>query len=181
MHAELDDILKPAQHNVQQSAPQTAELSVIVPTYNERGNVSELLKRLINVLEGTNWEVIFVDDDSSDGTLDELRALAQSDPRVRYLHRLNRRGLASAVTEGIQSTSSPFIAVIDADLQHDEQRLPEMLDQLKRTECDLVVGSRYVTSGGIGDWHKARAKLSQYGTWLTQKLTKTQLTDPLSG
>ena len=123
--------------------PETRLLSIVVPTFNERDNVSELVRRLEGVLWGVKWEVkwevVFVDDDSTDDTPQVLRALAQSNTHVRHLHRIGRRGLASAVVEGILSTSSPYVAVMDADLQHDEGRLPDMLDKLRTTDCDIVM------------------------------------------
>src|SRR5690606_22791792 len=100
-------------------SPRPPLLSIVVPTFNEHDNLCELVRRLDAVLEEIDWEVVFVDDDSTDGTPLALRALAQSDARVRHLHRIGRRGLASAVVEGILSTSAPFVAVMDADLQHD--------------------------------------------------------------
>ena len=126
------------------------ELSVIVPTLNERGNVGLLVDKLHQVLAGIEWEVIFVDDDSTDGTLDTLKDLARADPRVRFLHRIGRRGLSSACLEGMAASASPYIAVMDADLQHDETLLPRMLDSLRADEADLVIGSRYIEGGGVG-------------------------------
>ena len=122
------------------------ELSVVVPTYNERPNVGELIRRLDVALKDYRWEAVFVDDDSADGTADEVRALAQADSRVRCIQRLGRRGLSRAVIEGILSTSAPVVAVIDADLQHDETVLPAMLCRLRgdatQAPVDLVVARR---------------------------------------
>src|SRR5262245_24820483 len=120
------------------------ELAVVIPTFNERGNLSPLLDRLAAGLEGLSWEAIFVDDDSVDGTADSLREIAQRCPHVRVIQRIGRRGLASACVEGVLSSSAPYFAVIDADLQHDEVILPRMLDELKENNLDIVVGSRYV-------------------------------------
>ena len=102
-------------------------LSIIVPTFNEQDNVHELVHRIDRCLPGVDWEIVFVDDDSVDGTLKVLHDVSRTDPRVRYLQRIGRRGLASAVVEGILSTSAPYVAVMDADLQHDESILAEML------------------------------------------------------
>jgi dolichol-phosphate mannosyltransferase len=132
------------------------ELSVIVPTYKERENVPELVKRLGDVLAGLSWEVVFVEDDSPDGTSDMVRALAQNDVHVRCLQRVGRRGLASASIEGMLATSSPYLAVMDGYLQHDESLLPRMLETLRRDPIDIVVGSRYVEGGGLGDWAASR-------------------------
>src|SRR6476646_10504936 len=96
------------------------ELAVVVPTFNERDNVKPLLDHLEVALRELRWEVIFVDDDSPDGTADLLREIAQRRPEVRVIHRIGRRGLSSACVEGVLSSSAPYFAVIDADMQHDE-------------------------------------------------------------
>ena len=123
-------------------AARVPELSVIVPCYNERLNVAPMVDRLSAALSGIAWEAIFVDDDSPDGTTDEVRRIAQVDPRVRCIRRVGRRGLASAVIEGALASSAEYVAVIDGDLQHDETRLPAMLEALRSGQYDLVVGSR---------------------------------------
>ena len=119
------------------------ELAVVVPTFNERENVNQLLERLDVALKGIRWEVIFVDDDFPDGTAHLMREIAQHRAEVRIIHRIGRRGLASACVEGILSSSAPFVAVMDADMQHDEAILPQMLQLLKEKRLDIVVGSRY--------------------------------------
>jgi len=161
------------------------ELSVVVPTYNERPNVGELVRRLDAALHGHAWEVVFVDDDSPDGTASEVRALARTDPRVRCIQRLGRRGLSRAVIEGVLSTAAPVIAVIDADLQHDETVLPAMLARLHgRTSdapSDVVVASRYAAGGSLEGWDARRAGMSRLATTLANRLVATGLTDPMSG
>lgn len=158
-----------------------AELAVIVPTFNERDNLFELVTRLDQCLQGQAWEVIFVDDDSSDGTAAGVREIAQQDPRVRCLQRIGRRGLSSACVEGMLATSAPYLAVIDGDCQHDETVLPRMLEVLKRGEADVVVGSRYTAGGGIGTWQESRAKMSRVATRLSRAVIKHDLSDPMSG
>ena len=123
------------------------ELCVVVPTFNECDNVPILAARLASVLDGIAWEAVFVDDNSPDGTAEVVRSLAQRDPRIRCLRRIDRRGLSSACIEGILSTSAPFIAVIDGDLQHDEALLPRMLRQLREGPEDLAIASRYIGAG----------------------------------
>jgi len=157
------------------------QLSVIVPTFNERGNVAALVDRLEQALNGIRWEVVFVDDDSPDGTADAVREMAQVRPHVRCLHRIGRRGLSRAVVEGILATSSPYVAVIDADLQHDEALLPDMLERIRREPLDLIVGSRYCEGGSIGNWDTTRAKMSGFATSLARLIVKADLTDPMSG
>jgi dolichol-phosphate mannosyltransferase len=156
-------------------------LSIIVPTFNERDNVRELISRLDQCLAGLDWEIVFVDDDSRDGTVDVVRRLSRIDQRVRLLHRIGRRGLASAVVEGIQATTSPVIAVLDCDLQHDETLLPRMLERLLAANCDVVVASRYMQSGGVGDWNEGRQFVSRVATSLAGLLLRAELTDPMSG
>ncbi len=157
------------------------ELSIIVPTFNERENVEELVRRIDAALPGVAWEVVVVDDDSTDGTAGLVNDLARRDRRVRCIHRIGRRGLSSACIEGFLSSSAPYFAVIDGDLQHDERVLPAMLECLRGGEHDIVVGSRYVAGGGIGDWDARRAKLSRLSTTLAKKTLGVVLSDPMSG
>jgi dolichol-phosphate mannosyltransferase len=158
-----------------------AELSIIVPTFKESDNVTLLVERLDSVLEGIAWEVIFVDDDSPDGTTEIVRRLAASDPRVRCLRRVSRRGLAGACIEGMLSSSAPYVALMDADLQHDENLLPRMLATLKGGETDMVVGSRYIAGGNADVLSRRRSLLSRAAGWLARALTRIELTDPMSG
>jgi dolichol-phosphate mannosyltransferase len=162
-------------------ATQAPELSVIVPTFNERDNVAEIVQRLEASLSGNAWEVIFVDDDSPDGTAARAREIARTDPRVRCLQRIGRRGLSSACVEGMLASSAPFLAVMDADCQHDETVLPRMLEILKAGDTDIVVGSRYIEGGGIGSWTASRAKMSRFATRLGRTVMKQDLSDPMSG
>ena len=158
-----------------------ADISIIVPTFNERENVPVLIERLRVAMGPLAWEVVFVDDDSKDGTLAALSQAAREDPRVRYIHRLGRRGLSSAVVEGVQSTNTPLIAVMDADLQHDETLLPRMIEQFNDASLDLVVGSRYVQGGGTGEWTGQRQRMSHFATKLSHLVIKADLSDPMSG
>jgi dolichol-phosphate mannosyltransferase len=157
------------------------ELAIIVPTYNERDNVVPLLDKLAQALGGVSYEVIFVDDDSPDGTADAVRAIGASDPRVRVLQRVNRRGLASACIEGMMATAAPYIAVMDADLQHDERILPEMLAKLKAESLDIVVATRNAEGGGMGEFARRRVLLSHLGDRLSRSISHTSLSDPMSG
>ena len=157
------------------------ELSVVVPTFNERDNIEPLFVRLETALDGIAWEVIYVDDDSPDGSASRARELARRDPRVRCLRRLGRRGLASAVIEGMLASSAPYLAVIDADLQHDERLLPQMLETLRTQRLDIVIGSRHVAGGGLGGWDKRRAAISGIATRLARLVVPAGLADPMSG
>ncbi|HWW19421.1 MAG TPA: glycosyltransferase family 2 protein [Steroidobacteraceae bacterium] len=157
------------------------ELAVIVPTFKEVKNVPELVERLRQSLVGISWEVIFVDDDSPDGTSDCVREIARLDWRVRCLQRIDRRGLSSATIEGMHASSSPFLAVMDGDMQHDEQLLPDMLHALKSGNLDVVVGSRYVEGGTLGDFAARRVGMSKFATRLSRLVVPPALTDPMSG
>jgi len=156
-------------------------LSVVIPTFNERDNVARMVEVLDAALAGIPFEMVFVDDDSRDGTREALCDLSAADPRVRLVHRIGRRGLSTAVVEGILSTTTPYIAVIDADLQHDERVLPQMLRILQAGEADVVVGSRYTEGGSTGDWDAGRVRVSAVATKLARMVARVQLTDPMSG
>jgi dolichol-phosphate mannosyltransferase len=157
------------------------ELSVVVATLDERENVRELISRLDIALKGVRWEAIFVDDDSSDGTADVLREVAAHDPRVRCIRRIGRKGLSSACIEGILSSSAPYVAVMDADLQHDESLLPLMLGALKSGDTDLAIASRYMKGGGVGDWPADRVGLSTLATRISKGFLHIDVSDPMSG
>ena len=157
------------------------ELSVVVPTFSEAANVAALHSQLESVLGPFDWELIIVDDDSPDGTADVARELAQRDRRVRCIQRIGRRGLSSAVTEGILSSSAPLVAVMDGDLQHDERVLPQMIRLLREQGLDLVVGSRYADSGSTGQWDSRRQRMSRFATRLARGLVPSELRDPMSG
>lgn len=158
------------------------ELTVIVPVYNERPNVLPLLARLDRALAGIRWEVVFVDDDSPDGTAAAIRSLAVCDRRIRCIRRLGRRGLASAVIEGALASSSAFVAVMDGDLQHDETRLPAMLSVLRAGRCDVVVGSRHIEGGDASGLAAAwRHRLSDLGTRMARAFLPAPVSDPMSG
>ena len=157
------------------------ELTIVVPTFNERENVAALMALLVQCLGDSSWEVLFVDDDSPDGTADFVRELAAQDNRIRCLQRIGRRGLSSACVEGMLASAAPYIAVIDADRQHDERLLPRMLETLKQSDADIVVGSRYAPGGDIGDWDAKRARMSRIAARLSRVLVPAELTDPMSG
>lgn len=157
------------------------ELAIVVPTLNERQNISILFDRLSTALSGIQFEVLFVDDDSMDGTSDEIRRLGVSDHRVRVLRRINRRGLSSACVEGMLATAAPYIAVMDADLQHDESVLPRMLDLLRPGNLDLVIGTRNAQGGSMGDFSPWRVRLSNVGRAMSRSISHHELSDPMSG
>jgi dolichol-phosphate mannosyltransferase len=157
------------------------ELAVVIPAYNERENIAPLLVALETALVGIEWEVIFVDDNSPDGTAETIRTIAIADRRVRVLERIGRRGLSSACIEGMLSTPAPYIAVLDADLQHDESILPEMLHRMKAKQLDIVVGSRKAVGGSMGDFSSTRVWLSNLGTKIGRLIQHCEISDAMSG
>jgi dolichol-phosphate mannosyltransferase len=161
--------------------PLAPELSIIAPTFNEAGNIEPLVARLTASLAGINWEILFVDDDSPDGTSRRVEELARRMPIVRCLTRVGRRGLASACIEGFAATSAPFIAVMDADLQHDEALLPRMLAILRQGDIELVVASRYAAGANLGEHSAFRRLISRLGNWAARRLLGVALSDPMSG
>jgi len=163
------------------AAPVPVELSVIVPTFNERDNVPLLVERLRKVLAGIAWEVIFVDDNSSDGTAQVVLDEAAHNPRVRRILRIGRRGLSGATVEGMLGSTATYVAVMDGDLQHDETLLPRMLKALRAGDADLVVGSRYVKGGSAESFGRGRLAISQVSGAIARRLLKVDLADPMSG
>lgn len=157
------------------------ELSIVVPVFNEKDNVDALVRELALTLSGVEWEVIFVDDDSPDGTSQVVRDLASTDGRVRCIQRIGRRGLSTASIEGMMGSTAPYVAVMDGDLQHDPRILPAMLNLLKTSDNELVIGSRYVEGGSLGNWDSAREMISRFSTKLGHTVVPAALKDPMSG
>jgi dolichol-phosphate mannosyltransferase len=170
--------LEPASQSQKAAA---VELAIVIPTLNERDNVPLVVERLGRVLAGVAWEAIFVDDDSPDGTADAVRAIAERQPNIRCIQRLGRRGLSSACIEGILASAAPFVAVMDGDLQHDEALLPQMLERIKAGHLDVVVASRHIGEGSVGNWEKSRVRISDFATRLSRIVVKAELSDPMSG
>jgi dolichol-phosphate mannosyltransferase len=157
------------------------QLSVVIPTLNEAGNIEPLLERLGVALAGIEWEAIFVDDGSKDGTPELLTRIAQADRRVRMVRRIGRRGLSSAVVEGALASTTPIVAVIDADLQHDEKVLPDLYRAIADEGNELAIGTRYAGNGSTGEWAEDRLKISRFATALASPIMKTKMSDPMSG
>ena len=176
----MNEAIKPGPENPSQ-ATGLPHLSVVVPTFNERDNVTTLYKRLEATFGATPWEVVFVDDNSPDGTWEVVRHLAERDPRVRCIRRIGRRGLSGACIEGILASSAPYAAVIDADLQHDETQLPKMLALLQSGQAELVIGSRYVEGGSADSFNKQRAGASALATEVAKRALGVKVADPMSG
>lgn len=157
------------------------ELSIVIPTYNERANIAKLVEAVGLALGNIPWEMIIVDDDSPDQTFNEVASLARDEPRLRCLRRVGRRGLSSAVIEGAMVANGAAIAVMDADFQHDERILGQMYEKLVGTKADIVVATRYADGGGIGEWDARRARMSDFATRMAGMLVGNQTSDPMSG
>jgi dolichol-phosphate mannosyltransferase len=157
-------------------------LTVVAPTFNERANVGKLVERLHATLDGVAWQVIFVDDNSPDGTAEAVKAIAAHDPRVQCLRRVGRRGLAGAVVEGALASAAPYVAVMDADLQHDETLLPRMLEVLRAGRADLVIASRYIgPEHAVEGLSATRERGSRFANWLGRLVLRQHVSDPVSG
>lgn len=169
------------QHHAASAPAAPYELTIVLPTFNEAANIAPVLARLDDALAGVAWEAVFVDDDSRDGTAEAVCAAVARHPNARIIRRIGRRGLSTAVVEGALSSLAPFIAVMDADMQHDESLLTAMLTDLRGGQYDLIIGSRYAEGAGLGDWSRERARMSRFATKLAHWATKTPLTDPMSG
>ena len=156
-------------------------VSVVIPTLNERGNIEPLVAALENALSGIDWEAVFVDDNSSDGTAGAIEEIGRNNPRVHCLKRPGRLGLSSACMDGIGASQGTYAAVMDADLQHDPAALNEMLDILRTQEVDIAIGSRYVQGGSVHGWPKLRLGMSYVATFWAQIVLGFQVKDPLSG
>jgi len=158
------------------------QLGIVLPTFNERGNLRSMVERIDRALAGIAWEVVIVDDNSPDGTADEARAMANEDRRVRVLQRIGRRGLSSAAIEGMCATAAPVVAVMDADHQHDPELLPQMLAAIESGDYDLSYASRFAEGASTEAWGRPdRVKASGLANKLARKVTGVTLSDPMSG
>lgn len=160
---------------------QRSDLTIVVPTLNEVDNVQPLIRALDTVLRDVVWSIIFVDDDSEDGTYDVIRTIGAERSNIQAIRRVGRRGLSSACIEGMALATSPYVAVLDADLQHDEHLLRPMLSLLSKEDFDLVVASRFLPGASVGPLSKRRALMSRTANLLSAKLCRVRLSDPMSG
>ena len=157
------------------------EITIVVPTLNERANIPILVARLQRLLAGVDWEVVFVDDNSADGTAAAARAIGEADSRVRCVRRIGRRGLAGALLEGMLSSQARWVAALDADLQHDETLLMAMVERLRQGDVDLVVASRYIDGQSGEGVAPRRARASRWSSVVARRFLGVELTDPMSG
>ncbi len=156
-------------------------ISLIIPTYNERDNIIPLVERLSRALSSHSYEIVFIDDNSADGTAELAASLSDRYP-VKVTVRKNKRGLASAVVDGLSQVSSDIIAVMDADLQHPPEVIPDLLREIK-SGADIVVASRYVEGGGCQGWSLTRRLISKGAIFLAHMLLPAtrRVSDPMSG
>lgn len=155
------------------------EVSVIIPTFNERDNLPILLERITKALNGTSSEIIIVDDNSPDGTWKRAEELREQYENLRVLRRTDKRGLSSAVLDGFEMAQGDILGVIDADLSHPPEKIPELLEPIFNGEAEMTIGSRYIDEGGIEKWSFLRKLYSKTATLLVLGLTKVK--DPMSG
>lgn len=176
-NASLQDHPDPAAVSVT-AAP---EITIVVPTLNERANIRILVARLQRLLAGIHWEIVFVDDNSTDGTAAVARTLGEADSRVRCIRRIGRRGLAGALLEGMLASQARYVAALDADLQHDESLLVTMVERLRQGDVDLVVASRYMEGNATAGFDQHRARASRWSSAIARRFLGVELTDPMSG
>lgn len=157
------------------------DLAIIIPTRDEAVNIGPLIEEIGRVCADIPHEIIVVDDWSRDGTGEAVKALMAGRAHLRLIRRYGRRGLASAVVEGMMATPARALAVIDADGQHDPAILPLMAQAVLSGDCDIAIGSRYMAGGSTGDWDAARLRASRLATRVTTRLLGIDLTDPMSG
>ena len=158
------------------------ELAVVIPTYNEKENIETLLNRLTRVLPQVNWQLVIVDDNSPDGTADFINSkLPHQSLNVKVIKKTDKRSLASSVIEGIKQTDANYYAVMDADLQHDEKVLDAMYDEIKKSDYNLVIGSRFLDESDISKFSKSRQMLSRLSNKIALSRLKVNLSDPMSG
>lgn len=155
-------------------------ISIIVPTYNEKDNLDDLVRRITDACTGAGIdpEIVIVDDNSPDGTGNRAEELAKTH-RMKVIHRAGKLGLSSAVIEGFGVSSGSILVVMDADLSHPPETIPDMVKKIQSGEAEVVVGSRYVKGGGVENWPFHRKVISKGATFIARGLTKVK--DPMSG
>lgn len=156
-------------------------LSVITPTFNEAQNLPVLIERIHTALAGVPHEIVVADDNSPDGTWRIAEELAALDDSIVVLRRFHDHGLSAAVLDAMSAARAPYLAVIDADLQHDPSILPDMLSCLRADKADVVVGSRESEGGGYGEWSLQRRTVSWVATVIARVFLRVPTDDPMSG
>jgi len=162
----------------------SGKFALVIPTLNEVGNIRTLIDRVQTALSHSDidYELIIVDDNSQDGTAELVRRYAEHDSRIKILVRVGERGLAGAVIHGWKNTDADWLGVMDADLQHPPELLPELLKAMSRGN-DIVVASRYAGNGTVGNWNALRHFISRASTLATLPLQRPglRIKDPMSG
>ncbi|TGK22221.1 glycosyltransferase family 2 protein [Leptospira fluminis] len=156
------------------------DVSVLIPTYNEAENINLIVGRVSNILKKENYEILIIDDNSPDGTWRIAEELGENDERIRIIRRMGEKGLSSAVMTGMASARGKYFVVMDADLQHDENILPQMIGDLS-SGFDLAVGTRYASGGSVGKWSALRSLMSRFATWFARRFLPIGVSDPMSG
>lgn len=161
-------------------AKNTVKVSLIIPTYNEKENLAPLVSKIFKSTEGKNFdlELIIVDDNSPDGTAQLAEELGKK-YNIKVLLRKDKRGLSSAVLDGFNISDADIIGVMDADLSHPAEKIPELVLPLIQKKAQIAIGSRYVSEGKIEGWNSTRKLYSKGATLLAKPLTKVK--DPMSG
>jgi dolichol-phosphate mannosyltransferase len=160
--------------------PGSPRLTVVVPTLNEAHNLRHLVRRLDRSLRGIPFEIVIVDDASTDGTGELADALAEERSSIVVIQRTAaERGLSAAILAGFRAARGQLVAVIDADLQHDPGVLPRLVENLARV--DIAIGSRYAFRGKTCGWSILRELESRAAAWLTRRALGLSVRDPLSG
>jgi len=156
-------------------------VSVIVPTYNERENLAELVDRIGKALSGRDYEVIIVDDNSPDGTWRLAEKLSQKYP-IRVIRRTRERGLSSAVIRGFKEANGDVFVVMDADLQHPPEVIPKLLKAIE-SGADVAIASRYIEGGGVKNWYWYRKLISKAAIMISRVALPRirNIKDPMSG
>lgn len=161
--------------------PGAPVLSIVTPTYNEAENLPLLVEELGSALAGIPYEIVIADDDSPDRTWEVADKLASADHRIQVMRRFHDKGLSAAVLDGMSVARGQYLAVIDADLQHDPSALPRMLDAVRGGAADVCVGSRSTEGGGYGNWAASRRLVSWVATFIARVILRVSVSDPMSG
>ncbi len=157
------------------------KLSVIAPTYNEAENIEILIAKISEALKDIPHEIIISDDDSPDETWKIVENISKDNPHVRCLRRMTNRGLYPAVLDAFEMANGKYLAVIDADLQHDESKLPAMLELIEQEKHGLVIGTRYADGGGTEGWNQTRMFISKAANFVACMLLKRKCSDMMGG
>jgi len=173
--------------NMSNLAQNKAEVSIIIPTYNESENIIQVLKSIgEHIQKDIATEAIVVDDNSPDGTgklVEDYINDAQNKTgyTIGVIHRKTKSGLSSAILNGIQHSSGETIVVMDSDFSHPPKIIPRLIEEIKKSRCDIAIASRYMTGGSIKGWTSKRKLLSKTATKIAKTGLGVNQSDPMSG